>query len=256
MKKQHQLIICILLSAVSILTINFGAANSTVAAQKSNRQFNSTQQKNFCIVKKGDHLWGISRRHNVKFRQLVKKNDHFENKDKIYPGNRVYLPPQAETDTPPAREEKTPPPEPVNKETNGNQETEKINNIAAKERKVVDLVNQERQKIGLEPYQHNQKLSQVARTKSEDMRENNYFSHQSPQYGSPFAMMKQFDIDYQTAGENIAKGQRTPQEVVTSWMNSSGHRRNILSQEFTEIGVGLAKNKQGETFWTQMFIRP
>ena len=61
----------------------------------------------------------------------------------------------------------------------------------------------------------------------------NYFDHTSPTYGSPFDMMKKFGISYRTAGENIAKGQRTPQEVMNSWMNSSGHRANILNSSFT-----------------------
>lgn len=258
MKKHNHLIICLAIIALSILTINSLIPIHKSVAKKSEQETTPTiqQKRNFCIAKKGDHLWGISRQHNVKFRRLLKINNHFTNKDKIYPGNRVYLPPKAETDTPPAREEKTPPPETVKKETNGKKQPVEMNNISAMEAKVVELVNQERQKIGLNPYKHNQKLSQVARTKSEDMRDNNYFSHQSPKYGSPFEMMNQFGIEYQTAGENIAKGQRTPEEVVNSWMDSPGHRRNILSQEFTEIGVGLAKNEQGETFWTQMFIRP
>ncbi len=82
----------------------------------------------------------------------------------------------------------------------------------------------------------------------------NYFSHTSPTYGSPFDMMKQFGISYKTAGENIAMGQKTPSEVVTAWMNSEGHRKNILSSSFTQIGVGVAKNANGQLYWTQMFI--
>ena len=82
----------------------------------------------------------------------------------------------------------------------------------------------------------------------------NYFNHTSPTYGSPFDMMKQFGISYNTAGENIAMGQKTPSEVVTAWMNSEGHRKNILSSNFTQIGVGVAKNASGQLYWTQMFI--
>jgi uncharacterized YkwD family protein len=94
-------------------------------------------------------------------------------------------------------------------------------------------------------------LQRVARTKACDMAQKGYFSHTSPTYGSPFDMMKQFGISYRTAGENIAQGQRTPQEVMQSWMNSSGHRANILKSDFTHIGVGYCE--QGNQ-WVQMFI--
>ncbi|MGH4051930.1 MAG: CAP domain-containing protein [Clostridium sp.] len=122
------------------------------------------------------------------------------------------------------------------------------------EKEVVTLVNQERSKQGLAPLKENVKLSNVARTKSEDMAKNNYFSHTSPTYGSPFDMMKQFGITYTAAGENIAMGQPTAASVMNGWMNSPGHRANILSKNFTEIGVGLAKNTNGSIYWTQQFI--
>jgi len=122
------------------------------------------------------------------------------------------------------------------------------------EKEVVTLVNQERAKQGLAPLKENVKLSSVARTKSEDMVAKNYFSHTSPTYGSPFDMMKQFGITYTAAGENIAMGQQTAASVMSSWMNSPGHRANILSGNFTEIGVGVAKDKSGTIYWTQQFI--
>ncbi|PMC37516.1 sporulation protein [Bacillus sp. UMB0899] len=119
------------------------------------------------------------------------------------------------------------------------------------EQQVVDLTNQERAKQGLPALKVDLELSKVAREKSLDMQKNNYFSHTSPTYGSPFDMMKQFGISYRAAGENIAKGQRTPQEVVNAWMNSSGHRQNILSKNFTHIGVGYVAEGN---YWTQQFI--
>ncbi|CJG20112.1 uncharacterized protein%2C YkwD family [Streptococcus pneumoniae] len=120
------------------------------------------------------------------------------------------------------------------------------------EQKVVDLVNQERQKQGLKPLTLNKKLSDVARAKSKDMMDKGYFDHNSPTYGSPFDMMKQFGIEYTTAGENIAKGQQSPEDVMNAWMNSDGHRKNILNPDFTEIGVGYVKGDT--TYWTQQFI--
>lgn len=119
------------------------------------------------------------------------------------------------------------------------------------EQEVFELTNQEREKNGLAPLKVDVELSKVAREKSRDMAANNYFSHNSPTYGSPFDMMKQFGITYRAAGENIAKGQRTPEEVVNAWMNSEGHRANILSSKYTHIGIGYVE--QGN-HWTQQFI--
>ncbi|MBE4907673.1 sporulation protein [Bacillus luteolus] len=118
------------------------------------------------------------------------------------------------------------------------------------EQQVVTLTNNERAKYGLQPLKVDLKVSEVARLKSSDMKKNGYFSHTSPTYGSPFDMMKQFGVQYRAAGENIAMGQRSPQEVVNAWMNSEGHRKNILSSNFTHIGVGHVEGN----YWTQMFI--
>lgn len=114
---------------------------------------------------------------------------------------------------------------------------------------VVKLVNAERAKSGLSALTSDALLDKVAVAKVKDMSNNNYFDHQSPTYGSPFDMMKQFGVTYSYAGENIAKGQKTPQEVVTAWMNSEGHRANILSKNFTHIGVGYYNG-----YWAQEFI--
>lgn len=128
---------------------------------------------------------------------------------------------------------------------------ENVSTLNAYEKKVVELTNAERQKRGLKPLIVDDALSKVAREKSLDMQRNNYFSHTSPTYGSPFDMMKKFGISYKTAGENIAMGQRTPEEVVNAWMNSEGHRANILNPNFTHIGVGYVENGH---YWTQQFI--
>lgn len=123
------------------------------------------------------------------------------------------------------------------------------------EKKVVDLTNQERAKAGLKPLKaNNSVLSKMARDKSADMRDKNYFDHQSPTYGSPFDMMKKYGISFSTAGENIAAGQKTPEEVVNGWMNSPGHRANILNANFTTIGVGYVQGGSYGSYWTQEFI--
>jgi uncharacterized YkwD family protein len=121
---------------------------------------------------------------------------------------------------------------------------------------VLDLVNQERAKAGVSPLKLSTSLDSMAKVKAEDMRDNNYFSHTSPSYGSPFDMMKKFGISFSTAGENIAAGQQSASDVMNSWMNSPGHRQNILNPSYTEIGIGVAKGGSYGTYWVQDFIRP
>ncbi|SHI22268.1 uncharacterized protein, YkwD family [Sporobacter termitidis DSM 10068] len=119
------------------------------------------------------------------------------------------------------------------------------------EQQVVDLVNEQRAANGLSALTLSEKLSDAARAKSQDMHDKNYFSHTSPTYGSPFDMLKTFGISYKAAGENIAMGQATPEEVVNAWMNSPGHRANILNSAYTQIGVGYVADG---SYWTQLFI--
>lgn len=123
------------------------------------------------------------------------------------------------------------------------------NNVSSYTQQVVALVNKERAAAGLAPVSALDSLNKVAAAKAADMRSNNYFSHTSPTYGSPFDMMSAFGITYKAAGENIAMGQKTPQEVMTAWMNSPGHKANILSANFNYIGVGFDNN-----YWVQEFI--
>jgi len=125
-------------------------------------------------------------------------------------------------------------------------------NISAIEQAVLNLTNAERQKAGLKPLQIDKKLMDSARQKSTDMATKNYFSHTSPTYGSPFDQMKANGITYRSAAENIAMGQRSAEEVVKAWMESPGHRQNILTPDFTHIGIGYDANGQ---YWTQQFIQ-
>ena len=128
-------------------------------------------------------------------------------------------------------------------------------NLSANAQEVIKLVNKERNAAGLSALAENSRLSEVAQAKAEDMMKNGYFSHISPTYGSPFEMMKTFGIAYKSAGENIAKGQKTPAAVMNGWMNSSGHRTNILNASYEQIGAGFCKDSSGVTYWVQMFIR-
>ena len=84
------------------------------------------------------------------------------------------------------------------------------------------------------------------------MHDKKYFDHTSPTYGSPFHHDEKLWNQYKSAGENIAMGQSTPEQVVKAWMNSSGHRANILNKNYTHIGVGYVKDGH---YWTQMFIQ-
>ncbi|MEZ2716130.1 CAP domain-containing protein [Niallia circulans] len=131
------------------------------------------------------------------------------------------------------------------------------NNTAKKEpsnfvSEVIDLTNAERKKQGLPALQAYPELNNVADMKAKDMNDKGYFSHTSPTYGSPFDMMRDFGITYESAGENIAQGQRSPEEVVNAWMNSEGHRANILNDKYTHIGVGF---DEGGYEWVQMFVK-
>ncbi len=125
---------------------------------------------------------------------------------------------------------------------------------SAFQNEVVRLVNVERAKNGLGALSIDAGITKTATLKSQDMVKNNYFSHTSPTYGSPFDLMKQYGVSYRAAGENIAMGQTTPAQVMNGWMNSAGHRANILNSSYTKIGVGVAQNASGTYYWTQHFI--
>lgn len=128
-----------------------------------------------------------------------------------------------------------------------------IPGLSAEEQEMINLVNSERVANGLPKLQVDLQLSNVARMKSMDMVKNNYFSHESPTYGSPFEMMKQFGISYTSAGENIACNQSV-KAAHTSLMNSQGHRENILSRSYDHIGIGIVDGGKCGKMFTQQFI--
>ena len=171
-------------------------------------------------VVRGDTMWKIASRYEVGTSEVISANPQVTNPDLIYPGQILTVPTVDSS-------------------------------VQAFESEVIRLVNEHRAQNGLKPLVANWELSRVARYKSQDMADNHYFSHTSPTYGSPFQMIRNFGISFRTAGENIAYGQRTPQAVVNTWMNSSGHRANILNASYTQIGVGYVANGN---YWTQMFI--
>ncbi|NLT94162.1 MAG: hypothetical protein GXW85_01280 [Clostridia bacterium] len=122
------------------------------------------------------------------------------------------------------------------------------------EQKMLEMINEERSEVGLAPLKMDNKLVQLARLKSQDMIEKNYFSHTSPTYGDPFQMMKDFGVEYWMAGENLA-GNPSLTGAHESLMNSPGHRANILKPEFTHVGIGIVKGGRYGMMFTQMFIK-
>ena len=131
--------------------------------------------------------------------------------------------------------------------------TANYNGLSAAEQQMVNLVNQARAKNHVPALKVDMQLTNVARIKAQDMITNKYFSHTSPKYGSPFAMMKSFGIQYVTAGENIA-GNSSIQAAQTSLMNSPGHRKNILNPGYTYIGIGIKSGGPYGNMISQMFI--
>lgn len=178
-------------------------------------------------VKWGDSMWKIAVKYQIGLSEIIGANPQISNPALIYPGQKLTIP--------------------------------NIDNVKTLENEVIRLVNAERSKRGLQTLRSNWQLSRVARYKSEDLiiifRNTGTISHNSPRYGSPFKMMEDFGIRFSAGGENIAYGQRSPQEVMNSWMNSPGHRSNILSSTYNQIGVGVAKDRYGRLYWTQMFIK-
>ena len=161
--------------------------------------------------------------------------------------------PDEETPAPdegtPAPDEGTPAPDEGTSAPDKEQTTGGV--ISAYEAEVIRLVNEIRRQNGLGELTASAELSHVARLKSQDMHDKGYFDHTSPTYGSAFDMLRSFGISYRTAGENIAYGYSTPQAVVDAWMNSSGHRANILNASYTQIGVG---HVQDGNYCTQIFV--
>lgn len=116
-------------------------------------------------------------------------------------------------------------------------------NLTADELEVFNLINKQRTNNGLAELKIDSEVQNVARIKAQDMIDNNYFSHNSPIYGSPFDMLKSYKVSYKTAGENIAENSSNT-SAVNAWMNSSGHKANILNSSFNYTGVGVVNGSK------------
>lgn len=134
--------------------------------------------------------------------------------------------------------------------SNSNQVTSSLTND---EMEVFNLINQKRTSAGLAKLKIDDETQNVARIKAKDMVDSNYFSHTSPTYGSPFDMLKSFKVSYKTAGENIA-GNSSNSKAVEAWMNSEGHKANILNSSFNYTGIGVVNGSKYGKIYVQMFI--
>ncbi len=194
-----------------------------------------------CETQRGDSMWRIAKRYKIPFKVILDLNRHYENPDLIHPNDNIQLPDGEHGQST----------DQVNSDK-GKEIAEQANSTVQAD-EVLELVNIERSKVGLKALTLSNDLTNVATVKAQDMADNGYFDHTSPNYGSPFEMMKHFGIQYRSAGENIAAGQKTAQEVMNSWMNSSGHRANILNSDYEQIGIGYVTGGKYGTYWVQMF---
>jgi uncharacterized YkwD family protein len=124
--------------------------------------------------------------------------------------------------------------------------------LTAEEQQMVALVNAERARYGLAPLQVDTSLVQVARLKAQDLALGGYFGHNSPRYGSPFAMMRSMGVPFHTAGENLA-GNQSVDRAHAALMASPGHRANILNPNYTRIGVGAYRGGPYGAIYVQEF---
>jgi len=175
-------------------------------------------------VVRGDSMWKIAVKYEIGLAELKAANPQIKNPALIYVGQKINIPEAAPLKT--------------------------------IEDEIIRLVNIQRSYSGLGGLTFNWQVARVARIKSQDMINNGYFSHYSPVYGSPFKMLESYGLKFSSAAENIAYGQKTAQAVMDAWMNSPGHKANILSKTVTQIGVGCAKASNGTLYFTQLFIKP
>jgi len=206
-----------------------------------------------------DTLWIISRKYKIKLDAIIDANPELPDPDLIYPGDQIKVPLDhkindmldiADSDF-----------------DKGDGKTKIRSNVVqgryagdtpvtqenSEEKELLELINRERAKAGLRSVKLCASIGTAARIKADEMSAKQYFSHTSPVYGSPFEMLRSFGITYKTAGENIAKGQKAPNAVLGAWMNSEGHRANILNQDFEEIGIGYASDGK-VTYWVLILL--
>ena len=137
--------------------------------------------------------------------------------------------------------------------SNSNSSGTNTSAMSSDEQEVFNLINKQRTANGLPALKVDNEVQRVAKIKAQDMVNNNYFSHDSPTYGSPFDLLQSFKVSYKTAGENIA-GNSSNSGAVNAWMNSSGHKANILNKSFNYTGIGVVNSPKYGKVYVQMFI--
>lgn len=211
----------LLLALILVLPIALGTAASAYTVEHR--------------VSSGESLWAISKKYGVSFSSILSANSGLKNPNLIYPNQIIYVAlPQSGNGG--------------NSGGGNNSGSQASSGVQAE---ILRLTNQYRASYGLKALSLDSAVTKVAQEKANDMARNNYFSHTSPTYGSPFQMLKSFGVSYRAAGENIAKGYSGAKSVVEGWMNSEGHRANILNSSFTKLGVGY--NSSGN-YWVQIFV--
>lgn len=242
------------IAATSFQRVNYISAKVNASALNV-RQGPSTRFPIVCVLKSG---------------QIVKVLGKIDGWSAVYePGKRCiglcmsqYLKP-IYTAAPSSKPIPTPVPKPVNTPTPVKTPTpintpaptspQSTAGVTSEEQTLLNLINSERSKAGIAPLSFDMAALKVARLKAKDMVDNNYFAHQSPTYGSPFDMMRQFGVSFKTAGENIA-GNQTLEGAVKAWMNSEGHRKNILNGNFNYTGIGIVSSPVYGKVLVQNFI--
>ncbi len=218
------------LAASMLLSVNAGAVNKTNCAQGS--------QKRPTVVVGNTNLKGI-------WEEVNNRLNHFDW------SQLPSLPSRPGTSTPDKPSTPVIPDRPAEPDSKPDTPPSGDASLSAYTQEVVQLVNSERAKYGLPALTVHGKASQAAQVRAAEQARG--FSHTRPNGTSCFTALREAGVSYRSAGENIAYGQRTPQEVVKAWMNSSGHRANILGRQFSQIGVGYTVIN-GTPYWAQFFI--
>lgn len=225
----------------------------TVTANNLNVRANSNSQSNIIDVLKNNQVvnvlgqkgnWYIIKTDDGKIGSILK----WFTKPVDQTETQQSKPQQPETQQPKPQQPETQQPKPQQPAPQ-----QPSNQLSYEQSRMLELVNAERTKAGLKPLAWDADLARVANIKAKDMVDNNYFSHTSPTYGSPFEMMRKFGIQYRTAGENLA-GYSSVEGAHNGLMNSEGHRRNILNPSFTHIGIGVQKSPRYGYIFVQMFV--
>lgn len=212
-------------------------------------QVNGAEAASTCNVQK----YEVNQVPTYKWNHHYKWHKHYSFKDSNKNSNQQKAPEKNNDNVVQEKPAQPAPSQPVKEQPKNENQEQATQGLTAEEQQMLNLVNTERQKSGLKPLKANLELTKVARVKAKDMIDKGYFDHNSPTYGSPFDMMKQFGISYRTAGENLA-GNQTVEKAHTSLMNSDGHRANILNSGYTEVGIGIVDGGPYGKMFVQMFI--